>query len=83
MVDECVYHKFSGRKHIFLVLYFNDILFATNDDVTQPGSHSRLSNRWPRRAPQRTSLKFNSSKKAKLRSEPFLIILLNLSFWTL
>ena len=31
MVDECVYHKFSGSKHIFLVLYVNDILLATND----------------------------------------------------
>ena len=49
-------------------------------DATQPGSHSRLSNRWPRRAPQRTSLKLNTSSKAKPRSEPFLIILLNLSF---
>ena len=26
MVDECVYHKFSGSKHIFLVLYVDDIL---------------------------------------------------------
>ena len=31
MVDECVYHKSSGSKHIFLVLYVNDILLATND----------------------------------------------------
>ena len=31
MVDECVYHKFSGSKHIFLVLYVDDILLATND----------------------------------------------------
>ena len=31
MVDECVYHKFSGSKHIFLVLYVVDILLATND----------------------------------------------------
>ena len=31
MVDECVYHKFNGSKHIFLVLYINDILLATND----------------------------------------------------
>ena len=31
MVDECVYHKFSGNKHIFLVLYVDDILLATND----------------------------------------------------
>ena len=52
-------------------------------DATQPRSHSRLSNRVPRRAPQRTSLKLNSSSKAKPRSEPILIILLNLSFLTL
>ena len=31
MVDDCVYHKFSGSKHIFLVLYVDDILLATND----------------------------------------------------
>ena len=31
MVDECVYHKFDGGKHIFLVLYVDDILLATND----------------------------------------------------
>ena len=30
-VDECVYHKFVGSKHIFLVLYVDDILLATND----------------------------------------------------
>ncbi|KZV29549.1 hypothetical protein F511_00827 [Dorcoceras hygrometricum] len=31
MVDDCVYHKFSGSKHIFLVLYVDDILLASND----------------------------------------------------
>ena len=31
LVDDCVYHKFSGSKYIFLVLYVDDILFATND----------------------------------------------------
>ena len=31
VVDDCVYHKFSGRKYIFLVLYVDDILLATND----------------------------------------------------
>ena len=31
MVDKCVYHKFSGSKHIFLVLYVDDILLAIND----------------------------------------------------
>ncbi|KAH9667839.1 reverse transcriptase Ty1/copia-type domain-containing protein [Citrus sinensis] len=31
VIDECVYHKFNGSKHIFLVLYVDDILLATND----------------------------------------------------
>ena len=31
MVGECVYHKLSGSKHIFLVLHVDDILLATND----------------------------------------------------
>ena len=30
-MDDCVYHKFSGSKHIFLVLYVNDILLAINN----------------------------------------------------
>lgn len=30
-IDNCVYHKFSGSKLIFLVLYVDDILLATND----------------------------------------------------
>ena len=30
-VEDCVYHKFSGSKYIFLVLYVDDILLATND----------------------------------------------------
>ena len=29
--DECIYHKFSESKYIFLVLYVDDILLATND----------------------------------------------------
>ena len=29
--DDCIYHKFSGSKYIFLVLYVDDILLATND----------------------------------------------------
>ena len=29
--DERIYHKFSGNKYIFVVLYVDDILFATND----------------------------------------------------
>ncbi|KZV51821.1 hypothetical protein F511_11198 [Dorcoceras hygrometricum] len=31
LIDHCVYHKFSGSKHIFLILYVDDILLATND----------------------------------------------------
>ena len=31
MVEDCVYHKFSGSKFIFLVLYVNDILLASSD----------------------------------------------------
>ena len=31
MVDDCIYHKFNGSKHIYLVLYVDDILLATND----------------------------------------------------
>ena len=30
-VDDCVYHKFSGSKYIFLVLYVDDILLASRD----------------------------------------------------
>lgn len=31
IIDDSVYHKFSGSKYIFLVLYVDDILLATND----------------------------------------------------
>ena len=31
LVDDCIYHKFSGSEYIFLVLYVDDILLATND----------------------------------------------------
>ena len=31
LADDCIYHKFSGSKYIFLVLYVDDILLATND----------------------------------------------------
>ena len=31
MVVECVYHKFNGIKHTFLVLYVDDMLLVTND----------------------------------------------------
>jgi len=30
-VEDCVYHKFSGSKHILLILYVDDIHLATND----------------------------------------------------
>ena len=29
MVNDCIYHKFSGSKHIYLVLYVDDILHET------------------------------------------------------
>lgn len=31
VVEDCVYQKFSGSKFMFLVLYVDDILLATND----------------------------------------------------
>ncbi|RDX71255.1 hypothetical protein CR513_49421, partial [Mucuna pruriens] len=31
VVDDCIYHKFSGSKYIFLVLYVDDILLASSD----------------------------------------------------
>ena len=31
VVDDYIYHEFSGSKHIFLVLYVDDILLASND----------------------------------------------------
>ncbi|PKI44551.1 hypothetical protein CRG98_035051 [Punica granatum] len=30
-VDECMYHKFSSSKYIFLVMYVDDIMLACND----------------------------------------------------
>ena len=30
-VGECIYHKFCGRRFIFLILYVDDILLACND----------------------------------------------------
>lgn len=30
-IDDCVYHKFSVSKYIFLVLYVDDILFICDD----------------------------------------------------
>ena len=31
VIDDCIYHKFSGSKYIFLVLYVDDILLASNN----------------------------------------------------
>ncbi|RDY13430.1 hypothetical protein CR513_01661, partial [Mucuna pruriens] len=31
IVDDCIYHKFNRSKHIFLVLYVNDVLLANSD----------------------------------------------------
>ena len=30
-MDNCIYHKVSGSKICYLVLYMDDILLATND----------------------------------------------------
>ena len=30
-MDRCIYHKVNGSKTIFLILYVDDILLATND----------------------------------------------------
>jgi Reverse transcriptase (RNA-dependent DNA polymerase) len=31
LIDECIYHKFSWSKFVFLILYVDDILLASND----------------------------------------------------
>ena len=31
VMDNCIYHKISGSKIFFLVLYVDDIFLATND----------------------------------------------------
>jgi Reverse transcriptase (RNA-dependent DNA polymerase) len=31
LVDKCIYHKFSRSKFVFLILYVDDILLASND----------------------------------------------------
>ena len=31
MVEDCVHHKFSGSKFIFLILYVDDILLSSSD----------------------------------------------------
>ena len=45
MID-CVYHKFSGSKFIFLVLYVDDILLATNDSGLLHDTKSFLSKKF-------------------------------------
>lgn len=30
-VEDCVYHKFSGNKYIFLIMFVDDIQLVTND----------------------------------------------------
>ena len=44
LVDEYIYHKFSGSKYIFLVLYIDDILLAANDLNLLPDTKKFLSN---------------------------------------
>ena len=41
--DECIYHKFSRSQYIFLVLYVDDILLATNDLNLLRDTHKFLS----------------------------------------
>jgi Reverse transcriptase (RNA-dependent DNA polymerase) len=31
LIDEFIYHKFNGSKFVFLILYVDDILLASND----------------------------------------------------
>ena len=31
LIDDCIYHKFCESKYIFLILYVDDILTASND----------------------------------------------------
>ena len=41
VVDDCIYHKVNGSKYIFLVLYVDDILLASNDmDLLQLSEYS-------------------------------------------
>ena len=41
--DQCIYHKFKESKLIFLVLYVDDILLASNDMVLLLETKSFLS----------------------------------------
>ena len=31
IANQCIYHKFKGSRFIFLVMYVDDILLASND----------------------------------------------------
>ncbi|CAM8900416.1 unnamed protein product [Rhodiola kirilowii] len=44
LMDACEYHKFCGSKFIFLVLYVDDILLATNDVMLLHDTKKFLSN---------------------------------------
>ncbi|XP_015967041.1 uncharacterized protein LOC107490752 [Arachis duranensis] len=46
IIDEYVYRKFSGSKHIFLVLYVDDILLASNDKGLLHETKKFLSNKF-------------------------------------
>ena len=43
VVDQCIYHKFKESKLIFLVLYVDDILLASNDMALLLETKSSLS----------------------------------------
>ena len=43
-VDECIYHKSSGSKFIFLVLYVNGILLASSETGLSHETKRILSN---------------------------------------
>ena len=43
MDDQCIYHKFKESKFIFLVLYVDDILLASNDMILLLETKSFLS----------------------------------------
>lgn len=44
--EDCVYHKFSGSRFIFLVLYVDDILLASNDKDLLKDTKKFLSNKF-------------------------------------
>jgi len=46
IVDDCVYYKFSGSKYVFLILYVEDILLASNDIGLLHETKKLLSNKF-------------------------------------